>query len=153
MLRLDKVTSLVKKRKRVGRGGSRGGTSCKGHKGQNARSGGGVRPGFEGGQMPLFRRLPKRGFTNARFKQDFAIVSLQNINDAFEDGAHIDKEALLQKGLFKLKKSVKGEGVLLKVLGTGELTKKVTVIADAFSEAAKKAIETLGGEARLTKEI
>jgi small subunit ribosomal protein S5 len=136
----------------VGRGGSRGGTSGKGHKGQSARSGGGPRVGFEGGQMPYHRRLPKRGFTNARFSAEVEIVNLQQLNDVFEDGAHIDRESLVSKGLVKFSKSVKGAAVTVKVLGDGTLTKKLVVSADAFSKSAVKAIESLGGEVHLIKE-
>lgn len=151
MVSLHNLTPLVKKRKRIGRGGSRGGTSTKGHKGQSARSGGKVRNGFEGGQMPLFRRLPKRGFINSPFAKETKIVNLEQLN-AFEDGAVIDMQALLEKGIVKIKKGMP-KGFLLKVLGNGALKKKLTITADAFSESAKKAIESLGGEARLTKEM
>lgn len=151
-LQLHNLESVVKKRKRVGRGGSRGGTSCKGHKGQNARSGGPKRPGFEGGQMPLYRRVPKRGFINALSNQEVIIVNVQQFNDLFENGAVIDRNALLEHGIIKLKKGIRDHNVILKVLSDGELKKKVTVIANAFSKAAKKAIEDLGGEARLIGE-
>ena len=153
-LQLNNLSSLVKKRKRVGRGGSRGGTSGKGHKGQKARSGGSVRVAFEGGQMPLFRRLPKRGFNNSSFKELVAIVSLKKINDLFNDGDQVTKETLLAKGALSLKKSIKGtDGWQVKVLGDGKLTKKLIVVADAFSKSALKIINDIGGEARLTKEI
>lgn len=126
-------------KKRLGRGiGSGiGHTSGKGTKGQNARSGGGVRPGFEGGQLPLFQRLPKRGFHNHN-KVEYAVVNVEKLN-VFEEGAVVDAEALVNAGLIK---DVK-DGV--KVLGNGELTKKLTVKANKFSEAAKKAIEAQGG--------
>jgi large subunit ribosomal protein L15 len=152
MLQLNKLKPLVKKRKRVGRGGSRGGTSGKGHKGQKARSGGYVSPKFEGGQMPLYRRLPKRGFNNKDFKQIVEIVNVKQLNELFEDGAHVDKALLIEKGLIRLKKGVKGT-VVLKVLGDGPLAKKLTVVADAFSQSALAAINNLGGKAQLTKEI
>lgn len=151
MVSLHNLTPLVKKRKRIGRGGSRGGTSTKGHKGQHARSGGKVRNGFEGGQMPLFRRLPKRGFINSPFAKETKVVNLEQLN-AFENGATIDMNMLIEKGIVKVNKGT-SNGILLKVLGNGALTKKLTVTADAFSESAKKAIEGLGGEARLTKEM
>ncbi len=151
MFELHNLTPAGKKKKRVGRGGSRGGTSGRGHKGQGSRSGGGPRVGFEGGQMPLYRRLPKRGFTNARFKTDCRIVSLQAINDAFADGDSVNREALIEKGIIKRQKS-KGT-FLVKVLGNGELSKKVTVVADRFSKSALEAIKNAGGEARLAKEI
>ena len=149
MFQLNKLTSLVKKRKRIGRGGSRGGTSGKGHKGQKARSGAKIDPAFEGGQMPLLRRLPKRGFTNARFKRTYKIISLKQIDSAFEEGAVITRLELQEKGLVKFKK---GQNNLLKILGDGSLSKKLTIEADAFSKAALKAIADVSGEARLTKE-
>jgi large subunit ribosomal protein L15 len=132
-------------KKRLGRGiGSGiGHTSGKGTKGQNARSGGGVRPGFEGGQLPLFQRLPKRGFHNHN-KVEYAIVNVENLN-VFENGAVVDAEAIVAAGLVKEVK----DGV--KVLGNGELTKKLTVKANKFSEAAKKAIEAKGGSVEEVK--
>jgi large subunit ribosomal protein L15 len=148
MLQLNDLAKLVKKRKRVGRGGERGGTSGKGHKGQKARSGGYVRRGFEGGQMPLIRRLPKRGFSNVNFKTEFEIVNLQLLNDLFAEGDTITKAVLVEKGVLKGK-----SGFLLKVLGSGTLAKKLIVQADAFSASAIKAIGELGGEARVIKEI
>ena len=130
-------------KKRLGRGigSGLGKTSGKGHKGQWARSGGGVRPGFEGGQMPLIRRIPKRGFNN-HFRKVYSIVNLSAFN-AFEDGAVIDINALSEKGLIKIVK----DSVGLKVLASGELTKAVTVKANSFSAAAKEAIEKAGGKA------
>ena len=110
----------------------------KGHKGQNARSGGGVRPGFEGGQIPLYRRLPKRGFKNA-FAKHYAIVNV-NALDAFEDGAVVNAEALLEKRI--IRKTLDG----VKILGRGEITKKVTVQAAIFSASAKEKIESAGGK-------
>ena len=126
--------------KRLGRGvGSQlGKTSGKGHKGAKARSGGGKRPGFEGGQMPLTRRLPKRGFTNI-FAKEYAIVNVSALN-VFEDGAVVTNEALLEKGL--IKKVLDG----VKVLGGGELTKKLTVSVDKVTESAKEKIEAIGGK-------
>ena len=125
---------------RKGRGPASGNgkTAGKGHKGQNARSGGGVRPGFEGGQNPLYRRLPKRGFTNV-FATTYAIVNVEALN-AFEDGAVVNTEALLEKGI--IKKALDG----VKVLGRGEITKKVTVQAAIFSASAKEKIESVGGK-------
>ncbi len=146
-LSLNNLTSAGKKRKRIGRGGSRGGTSGSGHKGQKARSGGKISAHFEGGQMSLSRRLPKRGFTNARFKVEFKVINLDKLESYFEDGASIDKAALKNKGLIKSKNSFK-----LKVLGSGSLSKKLTIVADAFSGSAVKIIESLGGKAQLTKE-
>ncbi len=126
--------------KRLGRGvGSQlGKTSGKGHKGAKARSGGGKRPGFEGGQMPLTRRLPKRGFTNI-FAKEYAIVNVSALN-AFEDGAVVTTEALLEKGL--IKKALDG----VKVLGGGELQKKLTVSVDKVTDSAKEKIEAIGGK-------
>ena len=127
--------------KRLGRGigSGLGKTSGKGHKGQWARSGGGVRPGFEGGQMPLTRRLPKRGFNN-HFKKVYAIVNLAQLKD-FEAGAIVDMETLYAAGLIKEVKNAIG----LKVLGTGELNVALTVRANKFSETAKEAIVKAGG--------
>ena len=126
--------------KRLGRGvGSQlGKTSGKGHKGAKARSGGGKRPGFEGGQMPLTRRIPKRGFTNI-FAKEYAIVNVSALN-AFEDGATVTPEALMEKGL--IKKPLDG----VKVLGGGELQKKLTVSVDKVTASAKEKIEANGGK-------
>ena len=126
--------------KRLGRGvGSQlGKTSGKGHKGAKARSGGGKRPGFEGGQMPLTRRIPKRGFTNI-FGKEYAIVNVSALN-CFEDGTMITNEALIEAGL--IKKPMDG----VKVLGGGELTKKLTVNVDKVTESAKQKIEAIGGK-------
>ena len=128
--------------KRIGRGpaSGQGKTAGKGHKGQKARAGRGMRPGFEGGQMPLQRRLPKRGFNNI-FAKEIAIVNVGALDKAFEDGAVVDAAALLAKGL--VKKELDG----IKVLGNGELTKKLTVKAAAFSKEAKAKIEKAGGTA------
>ena len=136
--------NAFKTRKRVGRGpgSGLGKTSGKGHKGQNARSGGGVRPGFEGGQTPLFRRLPKRGFSNALFKTEYAVINLSDLNK-FEDGAVVTPELLKEMGI--VKKLEDG----LKVLGNGELTKKLTVKAHKFSKTAKEKIESAGGKAEV----
>jgi len=150
MLQLDKLVPLTRKRKRIGRGGSRGGTSGKGHKGQSARSGGSVRPGFEGGQMPLHRRLPKRGFNNTRFAEDVEIVGLQRINDAFEDGDEITPEQLAAKGLIKRAKSRPAR--IIKVLA-GPITKKLTLSVHQCSASATKAVEEAGGRVVLLKEI
>lgn len=127
-------------RKRVGRGESSGlgKTSGRGGKGQTARSGGSIRPGFEGGQMPLFRRLPKRGFSNARHAKAYLPVNLADLN-AFDDGARVDLDALKAAGL------VNGAAYGVKVLGRGEISRKLTVCAHAFSESAKAKIEALGG--------
>ena len=134
----------VTARKRVGRGigSGLGKTSGKGHKGQNARSGGGVRPGFEGGQLPLFRRLPKRGFSNAKFKTEYAVINLSDLN-RFEDGAVVTPELLKEMGL--VKQQLDG----IKVLGNGTLEKKLVVKAHKFSNVAQEQIEKLGGKAEV----
>ncbi|HNZ26557.1 MAG TPA: 50S ribosomal protein L15 [Spirochaetota bacterium] len=131
----------VKKRSRVGRGpGSGSGkTSGKGHRGQNSRKGGGVRLGFEGGQTPLYRRLPKRGFKNFHFKKNYNEVNVYILNQ-FEDGAVVDRELLDKAGLIPLSRS----GV--KILGNGDLNKKLEVHADVFSKSAKEKIEKAGGK-------
>ena len=131
-------------KKRVGRGvgSGLGKTSGKGHKGQNARSGGGVRPGFEGGQLPLFRRLPKRGFSNAMFKVEYATINVSDL-EKFEDGAVVTPELLSEMGL--VKKQLDG----IKVLGNGKLEKKLVVKAHKFSDVAKEQIEKLGGKAEV----
>ncbi|MDO5715218.1 MAG: 50S ribosomal protein L15 [Tissierellia bacterium] len=135
----------VKARKRVGRGigSGTGKTSGKGHKGQNARSGGGVRPGFEGGQMPLFRRLPKRGFTNI-FKKEYAVINLEDLT-IFEDNAEVTPEILIEKGIIKKSKAKDG----VRVLGNGELNVKLTVKAHHFSKSAAEKIEAAGGKAEV----
>ena len=126
-------------RKGRGAGSGNGKTAGKGHKGQNARSGGGVRPGFEGGQLPLYRKLPKRGFNN-KFATNYAIVNVSDLN-VFENGAVVDLEALLAKKI--VRKALDG----LKVLGNGELTKSLTVKAAVFSASAKEKITAAGGQA------
>jgi large subunit ribosomal protein L15 len=124
-------------RKGRGPGSGNGKTAGKGHKGQNARSGGGVRPGFEGGQLPLYRKLPKRGFKN-RFAKNYAIVNVADLN-RFNDGDKITLATLIEAGI--VRKELDG----LKVLGNGELTKKITVEAKIFSATAKEKIEAAGG--------
>ena len=126
-------------RKGRGAGSGNGKTAGKGHKGQNARSGGGVRPGFEGGQLPLYRKLPKRGFNNARFGKQYSVINVEALNK-FNDGDVVDSAALLLKGIID---SV-CDGV--KILGEGELTKKLTVKAKVFSASAKEKIEAVGGK-------
>ena len=128
-------------RKGRGTGSGNGKTAGKGHKGQNARSGGGVRPGFEGGQNPLYRRLPKRGFHN-RFSTEYAIINVDDLNK-FDDGAVVDINALLAEGI--IRKEYSG----LKVLGDGEISKKLTVKAVIFSATAKEKIEAAGGKAEV----
>ena len=125
-------------RKGRGTGSGNGKTAGKGHKGQNARSGGGVRPGLEGGQIPLYRRLPKRGFNNI-FAKEYVIVNVESLN-AFENGDVVTAEALLEKGI--VRKTLDG----VKILGRGELTKSITVQAKLFSESAKAKIEAAGGK-------
>ncbi len=138
---LSPAEGSVKERFRKGRGAGSGNgkTAGKGHKGQNARSGGGVRPGFEGGQLPLYRKLPKRGFNNFRFGKVYSIVNVQTLNK-FNDGDTVDAAALLAAGVI----NVIGDGI--KVLGEGEITKKLTVKAAVFSASAKEKIEAVGGK-------
>ena len=133
--------NAFKDRKRVGRGpgSGLGKTSGKGHKGQNARTGGGVRPGFEGGQTPLFRRLPKRGFSNSMFKTEYAVINLSDLNK-FDEGAVVTPEILKEMGI--IKKQLSG----IKVLGNGTLEKKITVRANKFSKNAVEKIESIGGK-------
>jgi len=140
---LSPAIGATTEKKRLGRGigSGLGKTSGKGHKGQWARSGGGVRPGFEGGQMPLIRRIPKRGFNN-HFKKAYSIVNL-SVLEGFEANSVVDMEVLFEKGLIKVVK----DSVGLKVLGNGTLSKALTVKAKAFSAAAKEAIEKAGGKA------
>jgi len=130
--------------KRIGRGhGSGWGkTAGKGHKGQWARSGGGVRPGFEGGQTSLARRMPKRGFTNYAFKTEYAIVNVRDLEKCFESGAVVDEQVIIESGL--VKKPLDG----IKILGTGELTKSLTVKVTKFSDSAKEKIQNAGGKAQ-----
>ena len=138
---LSPAEGSVKEKFRKGRGAGSGNgkTAGKGHKGQNARSGGGVRPGFEGGQLPLYRKLPKRGFNNYRFAKQYAIVNVQSLN-VFNDGEVIDCATLLAAGV--IAKAYDG----VKVLGEGEITKKLTVKAAVFSASAKEKIEAVGGK-------
>ena len=125
-------------RKGRGTGSGNGKTAGKGHKGQNARSGGGVRPGFEGGQLPLYRKLPKRGFYN-RFAKEYSVVNVEALN-RFEDGSVVDLASLADAGVISQPKGA------LKVLGNGELAKKITVKAAVFSASAKEKIEAAGGK-------
>ncbi len=136
-----KGSTTDSKRKGRGHGSGNGKTAGRGHKGQNARSGGGVRIGFEGGQMPIYRRLPKRGFTNI-FAKAYAEVKVSDLNK-FEDGAVVDAQALIDAGII----SKKLDGV--KVLGNGELSKKVTVKAAKFTATAASKIEAAGGKAEV----
>jgi len=132
------VPKLSKKRKRVGRGCGSGSTSCRGSNGQNSRSGGGVRPGFEGGQMPLYRRVPKRGFTNI-FKKDYSIVNVGQLN-MFENGDVVTQKELIDKGI------IKKVGYGVKILANGELNKKLTIKANKFSQKAISKIELVDGK-------
>ena len=140
-MKLNELETNTKACKRIGRGpGSGSGkTSGKGHKGQNARSGGRVRPGFEGGQLPLYRRLSKRGFNNYNFRTDYAVVNVGDL-ERFEEGTVVNKELLIKSGL--IKKELDG----IKILGNGELTKKLTVEANKFTTSAKEKIENVGGK-------
>ena len=138
---LSPANGSTKARKRIGRGAGsgQGKTAGKGHKGQKARAGRGMRPGFEGGQMPLQRRIPKRGFVNI-FRTEMAIVNVVKLEKYFEAGETVTVEALVEKGL--VKKVLDG----VKVLGNGDITKALTVQANAFSESAKAKIEAAGGK-------
>ncbi len=145
---LNDITSLVgahRRRKRVGRGESSGlGKTCgRGNKGCLSRAGGGPRPLHEGGQMPIFRRLPKRGFSNFQFRRAYEIVNLAVLEKSFGDGQTVDPDGMRAAGL------IDGERSLIKVLGQGPLTKRLTVVAHAFSASAKAAIESAGGVARV----
>ena len=137
---LGPAYGATKTRTRVGRGigSGLGKTSGKGHKGQKARTGGSIRRGFEGGQTPLYRRIPKRGFKN-HFKREYAIVNVADL-ERFEDGTVVNMELLLNEGI--IRKELDG----LKVLGNGDLTKKLTVVANKFSKEAKTKIESVGGK-------
>ncbi len=140
-MKLHELTNLeATNRKRIGRGqgSGHGKTAGKGHKGQNARSGGGVRPGFEGGQLPLYRRLSKRGFNNYNFRTVYATVNVADL-EKFDEGTVVTIELLKESGL--VKKELDG----VKVLGNGELSKKLTVKANKFSNVAKEKIENVGG--------
>jgi large subunit ribosomal protein L15 len=147
MNNLSQLKALVKKRKRIGRGGDKGGTSGRGHQGQGSRSGGSVGIIFEGGQMPLTRRLPKRGFTNAPFKKIFEIINIVQISNIFADGEIISRENLIEKGL------ISRRAKLVKLLGNGILEKKLSIHVDAVSKSAQQAIEKNGGKVHLTKEM
>lgn len=139
-MKLNELEASTKARKRIGRGpgSGNGKTSGKGHKGQNARSGGGVRPGFEGGQLPLYRRLSKRGFNNYNFRTNYAVINLSDL-EKFADGTEVTPELLIENGI--IKKQLDG----IKVLGHGTLTKKLNVKANKFSTTAKEKIEAIGG--------
>ena len=141
---LSPAAGSAKERKRIGRGpaSGQGKTAGKGHKGQKARAGRGMRAGFEGGQMPLQRRIPKRGFNNI-FATEMAIANVAALDKYFEDGATVTIDALIEKGI--IKKTMDG----VKILGQGEISKKLTVQANAFSDSAKSKIEAAGGKAEV----
>ena len=141
---LSPVAGSKKEVKRIGRGAGsgQGKTAGKGHKGQKARAGRGMRPGFEGGQMPLQRRVPKRGFNNI-FAKEIAIINISSLEKTFDNGAVVDINALIESGL--IKKPLDG----VKILGNGDLSKKLTVQVNAYSEAAKQKIEAAGGKAEV----
>ena len=143
-MKLNELEASTKARKRIGcgPGSGNGKTSGKGHKGQNARSGGGVRPGFEGGQLPLYRRIPKRGFKNAKFRTVYATINVEDLN-VFEDGTVVTPALLKDTGL--LKKQLDG----VKVLGNGKLEKKITIQASKFSASALEKIKEAGSKAEV----
>ncbi|MEG1494875.1 MAG: 50S ribosomal protein L15 [Bacilli bacterium] len=141
-LKKNEGATFAKKRVGRGSGSGLGKTSGKGHKGQNARSGGGVNPIFEGGQLPLYRRLPKRGFSNHEFKITYAVINLDDLNQ-FDEGTVITPTLLKETGL------VKNQLCGIKVLGDGELTKKVTIQASRFSSSALEKIEKIGSKAEV----
>ena len=143
MANLASLKSAGKKRKTVGRGGSRGGTSGKGHKGQKARSGPRIGASFEGGQMPLTRRLPKRGFNNARFRMAYEVINLSSLNERFDAGSTVDMSSLVEKGL------IKRSACYIKILGNGTLSKNLTVHAHALSKTAADAIAKSGGQVHI----
>ena len=135
-----KVPKGAKKRKKIvgrGNGSGHGKTACRGNKGQRSRSGGGVRRGFEGGQMPLYRRVPKRGFTS-RSKENISVINIEKLN-CFKDGSVVNLESLMEKGMLK------SQNALVKILGMGELKKKLKVRAHSFSKSATQKIIDVGG--------
>lgn len=148
-MKLHELSPVVAKkdRKRIGRGNAsgQGKTAGKGSNGQKSRSGPYVPFGFEGGQMPLIKRVPKRGFSNYPFKETYNIINLVDLEDRFEVGATVNAETLVEVGLIK---NTRG---LVKILGNGELTKKLTVVANKVSESAKAKIEALGGTVELVE--
>ncbi len=145
MLRLDSLQKITKKRKRVGRGGDRGGYSGRGCDGQKGRTGstGEIKAFFEGGQMPLVRRIPRRGFNNV-FKKIYKLINISDLETKFASGETVNQETLRQKGLIKGR-----ECELIKLLGSGTLTKKLTVHVDAASESAQQAVQKAGGTVQL----
>jgi len=142
---LKPAKGAVKEKKRLGRGTAtgQGKTAGRGQKGQNSRSGGGVRPGFEGGQMPLARRLPKRGFNNSLFEKVYSIVNVERLN-GFEDGTEVTPELLVESGVIR---KIEKDGV--KILGDGKLEKKISIKASKFTKSAVEKIEAAGGKAEV----
>lgn len=142
---ITKEAGAHRRRRRVGRGEASGsGKTCgRGHKGCNSRAGGGVRPLTEGGQMPLFRRIPKRGFNNANFRRAYSVVNVGRLEAAFDAGARVTPEALVAAGL------IRDLELPVKVLGSGELKTKLTIVAHKFSEQARTKIAGAGGQAEL----
>lgn len=143
MAQIVKPKGATKNKTRVGRGSSSKGRTCgRGNNGQNSRSGGGVRPGFEGGQMPLYRRVARRGFSNYPFKVEYQPVSISVIDELYDDGEVVNDESLRERGI------IKGKKTKAKILNNGEITKKVTVEGLAISQTAKAAIENAGGSVK-----
>ena len=142
---LSSSTGSRHRKKRVGRGtgSGHGGTSCRGTKGQKSRSGGGVRLGFEGGQMPLIRRIPKRGFTSV-FKKEYEIVNLRSLEENFNDNDEVDPSTLRERGVVK-------KDLPIKILGDGEITKKLKIKADSFSKNAREKVLKAGGSVEIVK--
>jgi large subunit ribosomal protein L15 len=140
ILRSPKNATKSKKIVGRGRGCGKGGTCGRGHDGQKSRSGGGVRPGFEGGQMPLYRRIARRGFSNARFKTLYEIINIKDIEEKYKDGEEVNKGSLYEKGIINKK------DILVKLLGNGEISKKVKVDVDKISASALEKIKKAGGE-------
>jgi large subunit ribosomal protein L15 len=141
-MRLDEILAKAgkhKRRKRVGRSGQYGKTCGRGHKGAGQRAGASANFGMEGGQNPALARIPKRGFNNVNFTRRFQVVNVADLEEAFEDGARVDAEALLERRL------IRRDGGPVKVLGDGKLSKKLTVVADAFSKSAAETIAAAGG--------
>jgi large subunit ribosomal protein L15 len=140
---LSNTPGAVKRRKRVGcgEGGGHGKTSGRGHKGQGSRSGGGIRPGFEGGQMPLYRRLPHRGFNNFNFRTVYDTVNIGELAKIDESVTEVDRDALIKAGL------IRGQAPSVKILGDGEISRAIKITAAKFSASAKEKIEKAGGEA------
>ena len=139
-LKPPKNSRFATKRRGCGPGSGLGKTSGRGHKGQKSRSGGGVRPGFEGGQTPIYRRLPRRGFSNARYSLVYEVVNVGDLNDKFKAGTEINAEVLQKAGLIRNERGAK-----LKVLGTGEISVALSVTADKFSKSAEEKITAAGG--------